>query len=131
MTLRTLTPLTLLLGLLLLTPGCILIAGAGAGYVISREISPADVYTAELKADVDHVWEATRETLEILADLHAEPEFTASPRTGKAKIDGSLVFVEVEAYDIDHTILRVKAEKVMVSDGRVAEMVQRKIIERL
>jgi hypothetical protein len=123
--------LALILALAFPTGGCVLIAGAGAGYVISREISAGDIYSAELEADADHVWEATREALEILADLNCEPVFTSSSRTARAKIDGAEVVVEVEAFDLGRSLLRVQAKKLMHSDAHTAELVQRKIIDRL
>ncbi len=123
--------LALALLLLLSASSCILVAGAGAGYIISREVSDDEVYSVEVRQDVDHVWATARESLEILHDLNTELNFTASPRVGTATVDKALVTVEVLAIDLDRTRVRIKAERPLLGDDHTAEMVQRHILDRL
>ena len=123
--------LALLLSTLGTGSGCILAIGAGAGYVLSREVGPDEVQSVEVSKDVDRVWEATRESLEILHDLNTELVFTASPRTGKAVVDGAEVLVEVLAIDLDVTRIRIRADRALYKDAHIASMVERDILKRL
>ena len=111
--------------------GCILVAGAGAGYIISKEINKDDVYVAEVARDVDLVWTVVGESLEILCDVGKAVEITEGKRIAKTKVNGADVVVEVVAFDLDRTMLRVRADKPLASDPRTAEMVQRHILDRL
>ncbi len=124
------TTLVLLLAAVLCN-GCILVAGAGAGYIISKEVNEDDVYVAEVAKDVEVVWAAVGESLEILCDVGETVEITEGQRIAKTKVNGADVVVEVVAFDIDRTMLRVRADKPLTSDGHTAELVQRHILDRL
>ena len=106
-------------------------AGAGAGYLISREVSEDKVHTAHVQKGTEEVWATSRETLEILSDLGTELTLQETPRMMTTKVNGALVEVEVEAYDLDRTVLRVRAEKYLGSDSRTAEQVLTHILDRL
>ncbi len=123
--------LALSLAALLSGSSCVLVAGAGAGYVISREITADKLYSIDVKVDVDEVWPATRESLEILHDLNTELRFTEQPRVGFAIVDGAEVTVEVLAIDLDHARVRIRARKPLVDAGRTAELVERTILAQL
>ena len=107
------------------------VAGAGVGYVISQEVLPNEVHTAEVRDDAGHVWALSRETLEILADPGTNVELADSGRSAKAKVNGATVTLDVEAYDLDRTLIRVQAEKYLSSDGRTAEEVISSVLDHL
>ena len=124
---RTL-PLLLLVGPL---ASCLLVAGAGVGYVVSQQVLPNDVHVAEVADEVDTVWKSVRQSMEILVDPGHELAITDAPRTIECKVDGADVTVEVEAYDIDRTTVRVQAEKYLASDNETAGEVMDTILRRL
>lgn len=113
--------------------GCVAVAaGAGAGYLVHREVSDGDVHTAQVQADVDDVWATVRETLEIDADLDHEVELAEFPRTARTRIDGANVSVAVEAYDLDRTVVKVRAARYdLASDSALAERTLNRILHRL
>ncbi len=110
--------------------GCALVAGAGVGYVVSQQVL-GDVNVAQVRDDVDDVWASAQETLGFMIEPGTQMEIQDFPRIAKAKVNGAAVTVEVEAYDIDRTIIRVTAEKYLATDGRVASEVMTAILDRL
>jgi len=126
---RTLTLVPLLC--LPLVSSCIVAAAAGAGYLVSREVLPNDVYSAQVRVDVDDTWEATRETLGYMVDPGNEVTTTSSPRVAKAKVDGADVTVTVEAYDLDRTTITVAAERPLRHDGATANEVLNAVLDHL
>lgn len=115
-----------------LTPSCVaVVAGAGVGYVISQEVLPNDIHTAEVRDDAGHVWALSRETLEILADPGTNIEIAEGGRSATAKVNGAKVTLDVEAYDLDRTLIRVQAEKYLSSDGRTAKEVIGSVLDHL
>lgn len=127
---RSILPLFAALALVPSTAGCVAAAvGVGAGYLISREVLPNDLHTAQVQADVDHTWQVAQETMEMLS---MEPvEVQDFPRRLTGEVDGADVVVEVLAYDLDRTVIRVSAEKYTVSKSETANRVLTKIIDRL
>ena len=128
-------PRTRFLTLLFLAPllhGCVAVAaGAGAGYLIHREVTD-ESHSVQVQMDVDAVWASVRETLAIDADLNFEVEVADFPRVAKTRIDGADVRVEVEAYDIDRTLVRVRAARFdIANDGPLAERTLNRILDRL
>jgi len=127
----------LLVGLpvLLLGPGCalaVLGAGAGAGYVITRELGEDGGLEAEVREDVEVVWLAALESLDILHDLNTDVVIQdVLPREARATIDTREVWVRVEAYDLDRTILRVHARGTFGPDPTTERLVLDDIIGRL
>ncbi|MFT5689983.1 MAG: hypothetical protein ACI8PQ_002833, partial [Planctomycetota bacterium] len=88
--------------LLLILPSCalaVLGAGAGAGYVIKRELDKEGALEAEVREDVDAVWLATIESLDILHDIKTDVVVQDFPREARAVIDTRDVTIVVEAYD--------------------------------
>jgi len=123
--------IALVLVLSLTFSSCLLLAGAGVGYVVSQEVLPNSVHETQVADDVDHVWKSVRETTDILADLRAETLTNDFPRRIETTIDGATVKIEVEAHDIDRTLIRVTAEKYLAADSATAEKVMNKLIQRL
>ncbi len=126
---RVLTPLLFAL----LPSSCLLVgagAAAGAGFLISREVTD-DVHSAHVNDDVDHVWTTTQETLRILTDVGAETTVTQTPRVIHTEVGGASVEVTVQAYDLDRTLVKVRAEKYLQSDDVTADEVLDKILARL
>ncbi|HED66305.1 MAG TPA: hypothetical protein ENJ09_12220 [Planctomycetes bacterium] len=120
-----------LLALLPLTTGCVLLAGAGVGYVVSREVRPGAVQEAEVADDVDRVWPSSKETAEILHDSGTQVRVQDSPRRIQLEVDGAKVVIEVEAVDLDRTLVRVSAQKYLGADSKTAEEVMGNVLRRL
>jgi hypothetical protein len=111
--------------------GCVLAAGAGVGYVVYEKALNDNVHEAQVKDEVDHVWASVQETMGILIDPKTELKVHTFPRTIEAKVDGAAVRVEVETYDVQRTIIRVRAEKLLGHDSGTASVVINKILDRL
>jgi len=102
------------------------------GYVVSQQVLPNDVHIAQVALSVDSTWRSVRETMDILVDPATELEVTDTPlRQVKAKVDGAKVQVEVEAHDLDRTVIRVQAERYLSGDNKTAGMVMNEILDRL
>ena len=114
-----------------LSGGCVVAAAAGAGYLISQEVLPNEVHTARVRDDAEEVFDVAKETLGFLIEPGTEVRATASPRTTTGTVDGATVTVTVEAYDLDHTIVSVQAERPLRRDGTTAQEVLDAILERL
>ncbi len=127
--LRCLAPLLLLVQSVV--PSCAVVAGAGVGYVLYQEVLENDVHIAMVQDDVDRVWASVQETMGFLIDPKTELVVHAFPRRVEAKVDGTDVAVEVQAYDIDRTEIRVEAEKFLARDGATAAEVMGEILDRL
>lgn len=110
---------------------CILVAGAGVGYVVSQNVLPNDVHVSEVADDVDTVWSSVTQSMEILVDPGSELLINDIPRSIQCKVDGAKVKVEVEAFDIDRTTIRVQAEKYLAPDNEAANDVMNTILRRL
>jgi hypothetical protein len=119
------------LGLVLALGGCVVAVGAGAGYVVSHEVLPNDVHAAQVERDVDLVWPCVRETLEILKEPKSQVLSQEDPRLATANVDGAFVTVEVIAYDLDRTEIRVQAQKTIGNESAAAAAVLNRILERL
>ena len=102
------TRLVLAVLLLPLAARCVAAAvGAVGGIVLSQEIADNKTYVSHLNLDVKQVWPIAKTTLsEASLELI---EVDEAIRMAKAKIDGSTVTVNVEPYDIDKSILQVRA----------------------
>ena len=114
-----------------LLSGCVLVAGAGVGYVVSQKVLPNDVHVAQVALDVEQVWPSARETVGFYVDPGTEAVVQEFPRQIEAKIDGARVRVEVEAHDLDRTLVRVHAEKFFANDDATAQRVMDAILDRL
>jgi hypothetical protein len=123
-------PLLLSLGALPLS-GCLLVAGAGVGYVVSQQVLPNDIHVAEVADDGDTVWKSVRQSMLILVDPGHELEILDVPRSIKCKVDGASVTVEVEVFDLDRTNIRVHAEKYLSADNETTNEVMDTILRRL
>jgi len=111
---------------------CVVAAGAGAGYLINREVMEDRSHTAEVQDDAEPVFAIARETLGILIDPGTEVVTQSSPRTASGKVDRSDVTVTVEAFDLGRTTIRVKAETLLGNDdSETAKHVLDEILRRL
>lgn len=121
-------PLLAALGLGLSASSCIVLAGAGAGYLISQEVT-GDTHQAQVLRDVDSVWAQAQETVAG----HAEDgiEVTDYPRRIEAVVDGADVEVEVQAYDLNRTIVKIKATRYLSRDSEIASWMLNEIIDDL
>ena|SRR5688572_7294390 len=123
--------LAALLSLPILSSCFAVAAGAVGGAVISREVSSNNVFETRLNLDVSKVWPVVKITLHE-ASLDTI-EIDEAVRSAKAKIDGAVVTVTCEAYDLDKTVMRTRASKFAgtINDADMAELIQRRIVTRL
>jgi hypothetical protein len=111
--------------------GCVAAAaGAVGGVVLSNEFADNATYVTHLNTDVKKVWPLAKT---VLSDSTLEViEVDEQVRLAKAKIDNSTVTVQVDAYDVDKSILQVKARKFgTFPDGETARLISEKITRRL
>lgn len=127
-------PLQRLLPILALTPlltGCFAVAAAGAGFVVSQQVLPNDVHMAQVALDIDLVWPSVKETIGYYQEPGSQAMVQEFPRSIDARVDGAKVRIEVEAIDIDRSVIRVTAEKYLGNDKATAADVLNGILERL
>lgn len=117
--------LTCALGL----PSCLLVAGGAAGYVVSQEVLPGNVHTSIVLFDVDSTWASAQQTMRDKAEDGIET--TDYPRRIECEVAGADVEVKVEAYDMNRSLLRVKASRFLSADNDVAKMILNKLIDDL
>lgn len=110
---------------------CGVVAGAGIGYVISREVLPGAIHEATVAVDIDEVWPLACESLEVLHDLGTELTIDPQARHAVAEIDGSRVIADVLAYDFERTVVRIEAESPLARDPKTADAVMRNILGRI
>lgn len=113
-----------------LAASCVAVAaGAAAGYVISSEVMPGEVHTVTVADDVDVVWSSAKSAL---TSISTEPlDVTEMPRIAKGVVDGCDVTLEVQAFDIDRTVINVQAEKYKTTRGATAQRVIDRVLAEL
>ena len=85
------------------------VVGAVGGVVLHSEVSGSNIYETRLNIDVSKVWPVVKTTLSdtSLGIIEIDDEV----RSAKAKIDGAMVTVSCEAYDLDKTVMKTRAAK--------------------
>jgi len=122
--------LSLLLALVPLTGSCAALAvGAGAGFIVSQEVLSNNVHVAHVTYDVEDVWPVTIETLQNLGV--EELMVQDFPRELRGTLDKGELTVQVEAYDLDRTVLRVRYKKNNFSDAKTAERMMQAILDEI
>jgi hypothetical protein len=112
-----------------LVSSCAALVAAGAGVVVSQELLDNNTYVSHVQQDVSVVWP---EVKTFLSDSSLDlVDIDEELRVAKARIDGAMVTVAVEAYDIDYSVLRVSAKQYGVNDGEMAGVVMERIHRRL
>jgi hypothetical protein len=123
-----------ILALLFLAPlfhGCVA-AGVGlvaGGVLLSQDVIDSTTYTARLDVDVNRTWTTAKTTLSHMSTKPIDTD--EQLRTAKADIDGGMVSVGVETYDLNRSTIRVSAKKFGVSNGELAKSVYEKILNEL
>ena len=119
-----------LLLLALASSGCVAVAaGATAGFLVSREVQADDVQSATVALDVDRVWKAAQD---LLRAKSSKPVLVETfPRVVRGVVDGADVSIEVQAYDLDRTVILVDARKMYMPAGETAERVLNALLDRL
>jgi hypothetical protein len=108
---------------------CIVLVGAGAGYVISQEVLPGSVHQAQVNENVDKVWAQAQETLHDMKV--GDFETTNYPRRIETTVDGADIEVVVEAYDLNRTIIKVTAKRYLTFDNDLAGLILNQILDDL
>jgi hypothetical protein len=119
-----------LIALLPLGAACApLLFGGAAGVLISTETTEAGVRTAHVEVDVERAWQVSRDVMNESAwKIDMIEDF---PRRIQGEVGNADVSVQVEAYDIGRSVIRVEARKFMVANSASAKQVMDKIIARL
>lgn len=108
---------------------CELLVGAGAGYAVSQELLPSEVQTSLELVDVETAWESAQETMRQRAEDGIQT--TDYPRRIECVVAGAEVEVQVEAYDLNRTLIRVRAKRYLLEDDNTARMVMNYILDDL
>jgi len=111
-----------------LATGCIAAAGAGAGALVATEYLSDTPHVAHLQVDVDKVWPATVQNLNDMGATDVEVQ--NYPRVIQAKLYDGEVYIKVEAFDLDHTVIRLQFRKNRLIDNTTAESVLGELLKR-
>ena len=118
----------LLAPLLLVSSGCIAAAGLGAGALVTHELMANTPHVAHVQLDVDTVWPMTIEALHDMGGT--EVEVQNYPRQAEARVYGGKVYLQVEAFDLDHTLVRLQFRKHRIIDNLTAEELLQGLLRR-
>ena len=111
-----------------LMSSCATAAVAGTAVVINDEFVD-NSQSVLVPYQVDYVWAAAKSTLShMTTDLL---DVDTDLRTIKTYIDGALVIVQVETYDVNQTRIRVAAKRYLVYSDEVAASVRDGIVRDL
>lgn len=122
------TTLAIVLALTAASSGCIAAAGAGAGVLVTHEFMNDTPHVAHVQFDVDQVWPTTIDTIRELGAT--EVQVQNYPRLLEADVYGGRVYLQVEAFDLDHTVVRVSFRKHRLLDHRTAEEILQRLMTR-
>ena len=115
------------LGLALSLAGCV--SPAFNDGVYATDVTDVEVHSSQVRVDVEEVWHVAQDVFGIMS---SEPlRVTEFPRTLYGKVDGAKVTVEVLAFDLNRTTVKVRAKRLGFSDGRVAERVLQTLLAKL
>jgi hypothetical protein len=122
-------PAALLLLPTLLLSSCIAVAaGATAGFLIHREVREG-VHSATVTLDAERTFRGAEECLRSMSSDKVLVQ--TSPRIVRGEVDGADVSIEVQAYDLDRTVILVEAQKDFGRADPVAERVLNALLDRL
>ena len=107
---------------------CIVLGGASAGALVAAEVLADTPHIAHLRIDVEKIWPATVENLTEMGATNIQIQ--NYPRIIEARIYDGDVYIKVEAYDIDHTVIRLQFRKNRFIDNATAEHVLSELITR-
>jgi hypothetical protein len=107
---------------------CAPLAVVGVAIVVADEFAD-NAQVAIVKDDPDYVWASvkssmsrmTRDLLDVDEDLRALQTY----------VDGALVTIQVERYDVGETRIRTAAKKMLVYNDEIARMVQERLVADL
>jgi hypothetical protein len=112
-----------------LLPGCAALVVGGTGALIVQDVTKDGTYVLQVKTSVDLAWASSKATLSHLCLKPFDTDDVA--RRATAEIDNSKVIVEVEAYDLDQSMIKISSSKFGLHDGATAAMVKDKILADL
>ena len=121
--------LTLSFGSIPLVSGCVAVAAGGVAGVLVHDSMDNSTYTAQVRSDVRRTWASAKSSL---SHVSLKPITTNDElRTATADVDGGVVTVSVEAFDLDQSTVRVSAKKFGLNNGTLAKYVHDKILDDL
>lgn len=117
--------------LVLAGSGCVLAAGAVGGYIIHQEVLPSKTEIAHVTVDVLDVWAITQTVVGEMDSEEIVTRVEPLPRTLEAKVEKSEVVIEVSAYDVDRTLIRVTATRSGITNSDLRKRIMNRILARL
>lgn len=111
---------------LALCSGCAAVA-AGASVVVVTDSFMANAITVSVEEDVELVWPSVKATLANMTDalIHVNED----ERLAETRIDNAVVTVYVKTSNVRETEIRITAKKILIYNGEIASMVQRRIVK--
>lgn len=107
--------------------GCVSPAFQDGAY--ASESGSVDVHASLVRVDVEEVWYVAQDVFGIMS---SEPlKVTEFPRTLVGKVDSAWVTVEVLAFDLNRTTVKVGAKRLGFSDGRIATRVLETLLAKI
>ncbi|MBL8857284.1 MAG: DUF3568 family protein [Planctomycetes bacterium] len=126
------TPHILVLAVLATVPmfqGCIVAAAAGAGVVAGNVLMEDNTFISHLNTDSQRTWAQTKTTLSRKSSKPIDVD--ENRRRATADLDGTIVTVAVETYDLNVSVLKVSAKKYGFPDNDAAKIIMDRITEDL
>jgi hypothetical protein len=97
--------------------------------LLSQEVIEDSTFVLQVSVSVDLAWASSRATLAHLSPKPIDTDDEGHKAT--AEIDSSKVTVTVEEYDLDQSVIKVRAKKYGNCDGASAHLVKDRILSNL
>ena len=113
---------------LALAASCVTAAVVVSGLIINDELRDNSIQVT-IPEDPDTTWASVKSTLGHMTEELLEDD--DDTRVARTMIDGATVTVGVERYQVGETRIYVNAQKYMLNNSEIADIVQRRIIDDL
>ena len=107
---------------------CIAVAGVGAGALVATEYLSDTPHVAHIPMDVEEIWPATVDNLTEMGATNIQIQ--NYPRIIQANVYDGEIYLKVEAYDLDHTVVRMQFRKNRLIDNHTAESILAELLNR-
>ena len=109
--------------------GCAAPFVGAAGALVATEVLENETHIAHFNLEADDLWHSAKRTA---SHASLEPIVVDEDlRTIEAKLDGAVVYIGVETFDIRKSVLRVAARKYGMVNGEIANVMLTKIVDDL
>ncbi len=108
---------------------CACVSPAFNDGIYASDVGDAEVHSSQIRVDVEEVWHVAQDVFGIMS---SEPlRVTEFPRTLYGKVDSAKVTVQVLAFDLNRTTVKVRAKRLGFSDSQIAGRVLDTLLAKL